>query len=199
MVYANAAFEALSGDARETLINHRGPARTPWWNEVVLSPVRDAEGRLVHYVGVQTDVSARVEAERVPGLEIALWDARARGEHLVVALCDVDGFGGLDERHGQAIGDAVLAEVAARLRRRVRRSDLIARTGGGRRERGDRGAPRAGRRHLRAGARRRGGDGPRPVRGSGDAGPQVTRTVLEALRPRRRATGARARRTSTLR
>ena len=199
VVYANAAFEALSGyaraallgrncrflqgrdsdptavgrlreavaagrGARETVVNYRGPARTPWWNEVVLSPVRDAQGRLVHYVGVQTDVSARVEAERAlalerdrarslagrvetltrtdaltgvlnrramtEALEIALWDARARGESLVVALCDVDGFRAVNETHGQAVGDAVLAEVAARLRRRVRRSDLLARIGG---------------------------------------------------------------------
>lgn len=150
-------------EAREVVVNYRGAARTPWWNEVVLSPVRDEQRALVHFVGVQTDVSARVEAQKAlalerdrsrslagraetlartdaltgllnrramtEALEIALWDARARGEHLVVALCDVDGFRGINEGHGQAIGDAVLAEVAARLRQRVRRSDLVARVG----------------------------------------------------------------------
>ena len=42
----------------------RGPERVPWWNEVHLSPVRDGGGRLVQYIGVQTDVTARVEAEQ---------------------------------------------------------------------------------------------------------------------------------------
>jgi diguanylate cyclase (GGDEF)-like protein/PAS domain S-box-containing protein len=48
----------------ETLLNHRGPDRTPWWNEVLLSPVTDADGTVVQYIGVQNDVTARVEAER---------------------------------------------------------------------------------------------------------------------------------------
>jgi diguanylate cyclase (GGDEF)-like protein len=49
---------------RETMLNYRGPDREPWWNEIRLSPVKDAAGRLVQYIGVQTDVTARVEAER---------------------------------------------------------------------------------------------------------------------------------------
>ncbi|GIG28397.1 EAL domain-containing protein [Cellulomonas marina] len=50
-------------EARETLLNHRGPQRTPWWNEVYLAPVFDDEGRVVQYIGVQNDVTGRVEAE----------------------------------------------------------------------------------------------------------------------------------------
>jgi diguanylate cyclase (GGDEF)-like protein/PAS domain S-box-containing protein len=37
--------------------------RTPFWNELTLTPVHDAEGRLTHFIGVQHDVSARREAE----------------------------------------------------------------------------------------------------------------------------------------
>ncbi|MGZ4668922.1 MAG: diguanylate cyclase domain-containing protein [Blastococcus sp.] len=51
-------------EARETVLNHRGPDRTPWWNEIHLAPVRDADGVVVQYIGVQHDVTARVEAER---------------------------------------------------------------------------------------------------------------------------------------
>ena len=49
---------------RELLLNYRGPDRRPWWNEVHLSPVTDADGRVVQYIGVQNDVTDRVEAER---------------------------------------------------------------------------------------------------------------------------------------
>ncbi len=31
------------GECRETLLNHRGPDLTPWWNELHLAPVTDAE------------------------------------------------------------------------------------------------------------------------------------------------------------
>jgi diguanylate cyclase (GGDEF)-like protein len=49
---------------RATLLNHRGPDREPWWNEIHLAPVLDSSGHLVQYIGVQTDVTARVTAER---------------------------------------------------------------------------------------------------------------------------------------
>ncbi len=49
---------------RETVLNLRGPERTPWWNELHLAPVHDADGSVVQYIGVQVDVTSRVEAER---------------------------------------------------------------------------------------------------------------------------------------
>jgi diguanylate cyclase (GGDEF)-like protein/PAS domain S-box-containing protein len=49
---------------RATLLNHRGPDREPWWNEIHLAPVLDTAGEVVQYIGVQTDVTARVTAER---------------------------------------------------------------------------------------------------------------------------------------
>ncbi|KAM3111700.1 PAS domain S-box protein [Phormidesmis sp. 146-33] len=36
---------------------------TLFWNELSVSPVRDAQGRLTHYVGVQTDTTERKRAE----------------------------------------------------------------------------------------------------------------------------------------
>jgi PAS domain S-box-containing protein len=35
-----------------------------FWNELTVSPVHDATGRLLNFVGVQNDITARVEAER---------------------------------------------------------------------------------------------------------------------------------------
>ena len=51
-------------ESRETLLNFRGPERVPWWNEIYLSPVADPNGEVVAYIGVQNDVTARVEAEQ---------------------------------------------------------------------------------------------------------------------------------------
>src|SRR4029450_6023093 len=45
-----------------TLLNYRKDGST-FWNEVTVSPVRGKRGELTHFVGVQTDVTARVVAE----------------------------------------------------------------------------------------------------------------------------------------
>jgi len=50
--------------ASETLLNYRGPQRTPWWNQVHLVPVSAPDGTVLQYIGVQNDVSARIAAER---------------------------------------------------------------------------------------------------------------------------------------
>ncbi|GAB3302515.1 hypothetical protein GCM10027451_06600 [Geodermatophilus aquaeductus] len=58
------AAVAAGQSCRETVLNLRGPDQTPWWNELHLAPVHDADGTVVQYIGVQVDVTARVEAER---------------------------------------------------------------------------------------------------------------------------------------
>jgi PAS domain S-box-containing protein len=50
-------------DVSATLLNHRADG-TPFWNEVTVSPVHDADGTVTHFVGMQADVTARVTAEQ---------------------------------------------------------------------------------------------------------------------------------------
>ena len=74
------AIEA--GEAvRAELLNYRKDG-TPFWNSFTISPVVDGEHRLTHFVGVQTDVTARViagmEYER---LLTAEREARTAAEH----------------------------------------------------------------------------------------------------------------------
>ncbi|WP_369070046.1 SpoIIE family protein phosphatase [Kineococcus terrestris] len=66
----------------ELLLNYRKDG-TAFWNEVVISPVRDADGHVTHHVGVQSDVTLRVqaEAERDAALAVAR-DARRRLEFM---------------------------------------------------------------------------------------------------------------------
>lgn len=45
-----------------TLLNYRKDG-TAFWNQVSISPVLDAEGNLINFVGVQVDVTERVEVE----------------------------------------------------------------------------------------------------------------------------------------
>jgi diguanylate cyclase (GGDEF)-like protein len=49
---------------------------------------------------------------------------------MAVLMCDIDHFKAINDQHGHLVGDAVLRELAARLRAGVRPNDLIGRFGG---------------------------------------------------------------------
>ncbi|MGY1754711.1 SpoIIE family protein phosphatase [Blastococcus sp. SYSU D01042] len=49
--------------ARVTLLNYRADG-TAFWNQLSLTPVFDGQGELISFVGVQSDVTARVSVER---------------------------------------------------------------------------------------------------------------------------------------
>ncbi len=54
---------AAGRDATVVLLNYRKDG-TPFWNQVAISPVRDDAGQLARFVGAQTDVTERVEADQ---------------------------------------------------------------------------------------------------------------------------------------
>jgi diguanylate cyclase (GGDEF)-like protein len=56
--------------------------------------------------------------------------ARRYPHSVSVVLMDVDGMGEINARHGTAVGDAVLRELALRIRVRVREADAIGRMAG---------------------------------------------------------------------
>jgi PAS domain S-box-containing protein len=63
----------------DTLLNYRKDG-TPFWNQVVISPVVDSTGRVTHHVGIQADVTERMETQR--STDVALREARAATERL---------------------------------------------------------------------------------------------------------------------
>jgi diguanylate cyclase (GGDEF)-like protein/PAS domain S-box-containing protein len=63
-------------------------------------------------------------------LDRALEGARRTGTRLALVYLDVDDFKRINDSHGHAAGDEVLKAFAARIRRCVRSSDLVARVGG---------------------------------------------------------------------
>lgn len=63
-------------------------------------------------------------------LEHAVRHARETGGRLAVLFLDSDRFKAINDRYGHAAGDAVLIEVAARIRARLGENGLVARIGG---------------------------------------------------------------------
>ncbi|WP_432769610.1 GGDEF domain-containing protein [Sphingopyxis sp.] len=56
--------------------------------------------------------------------------AAGDGSRFAIALLDLDGFKPVNDRHGHAVGDLLLCEVAARLRRACGDDAMVARQGG---------------------------------------------------------------------
>jgi diguanylate cyclase (GGDEF)-like protein len=63
-------------------------------------------------------------------LRVEAAEARRYTHPLAVLLLDVDGFAGINHDHGLEVGDAVLRELALRLRLRMRAADALGRAGG---------------------------------------------------------------------
>ena len=65
-----------------------------------------------------------------PALDQAIERTRRHRSKLAGVFIDLDGFKQINDQHGHAAGDAFLIEVARRLRKSLRASDLVARLGG---------------------------------------------------------------------
>nr|WP_298139366.1 GGDEF domain-containing protein [uncultured Pseudomonas sp.] len=63
-------------------------------------------------------------------LEHALARAERDGSQIALLFCDLDGFKAINDQHGHHAGDAVLRQVARRLREGRRQVDTVARLGG---------------------------------------------------------------------
>jgi len=140
---------AAEADFSGEVLNYRKDG-VPFWNDLLMSPVRDAQGRLTHFVGITRDVTRRKAIEQeinhlafndpltqLPNrrllndrLDQALAASRRHGLHGAVLFVDVDGLKLLNDRHGHALGDMLLVQVAQRLQASVRQVDTVARFGG---------------------------------------------------------------------
>ena len=63
-------------------------------------------------------------------LEQAVASAHRHGRRLALLFLDLDGFKPINDAHGHAVGDVMLEEIAARLRKALRKEDTVARVGG---------------------------------------------------------------------
>ena len=122
-----------------------------FWQELSISPVRDDQGRITHFVGIQDDVTERKLAEErlihqafhdpltdLPNRVLfmdRLREAHSRAAHeegatIAVLSLDLDDFKGLNDALGHLAGDRVLGLVAERVEECLREKDTAARLGG---------------------------------------------------------------------
>ena len=138
------------GMEAEAVVRAYAKDGTARWISVSVSPVRDEDGRLTHFVNVFSDVSERVgyelELQRQANhdsltglanrnlladrLAQAIAQAHRAGHAVAVLMVDLDNFKVINDSLGHAAGDMVVKAVAQRLALCVREGDTVARMGG---------------------------------------------------------------------
>ena len=63
-------------------------------------------------------------------LEAQILHCRRHNEGFALLYLDLDGFKAINDSHGHGAGDAILAEIAQRLKQAVRETDMVYRVGG---------------------------------------------------------------------
>ena len=158
-------FGSGEGDALSlNKIRHAIETRTPctvviqnvrkdgstFWNEFTLSVITDNTGQATHLVGVQNDVTERINAARkiehlayfdpltnIPNRNLfqdrltqALAEAAREEQHVAILYVDLDGFKAANDTFGHNIGDLLLKEASQRMKLCIRDEDSLARMGG---------------------------------------------------------------------
>jgi len=139
-----------TGKATSVVLRNFRKDGTPFWNDLYLSPIRNDEDEVTHYVGVQSDISHRKHVEsqlaynashdvltQLPNralledrLEQACRFAQRHGRTLALLFVDLDGFKLINDSLGHRTGDQLLIEVARRLKEVSRTGDTVARVSG---------------------------------------------------------------------
>jgi diguanylate cyclase (GGDEF)-like protein len=115
-----------------------------------VSPIVDAAGEVIGVAEIGRDITARKQVDRrvaylayhddltgLPNrlmfaehLDLALARAQRHGRELAVLYVDLDDFKHVNDTYGHEAGDRLLRQVARRLERATRATDLVARHGG---------------------------------------------------------------------
>jgi diguanylate cyclase (GGDEF)-like protein/PAS domain S-box-containing protein len=134
---------------RDVFVNRRRDGEL-YYEEKTITPFRDAQDNVTHFVATGKDISQQMETRQrlhylahhdaltglanrallFDHLENALAQAE-RSEHMVALLyLDLDRFKSVNDGLGHGIGDRLLKAIAERLDRCVREADTVARLGG---------------------------------------------------------------------
>ncbi len=140
----------LSGEVFSDVFINRRKDGGLYYEEQTITPLRDSDGQITHFVSTGRDISERMAVQErlqhmahhdaltelpnrtlfIDRLKQAL--ARARWHERVVAVMflDLDRFKQINDSLGHEIGDRLLGEFARRIESNLREGDTVARFGG---------------------------------------------------------------------
>lgn len=120
------------------------------WVMASISPIHDKDGAVTHFVSIQEDISELKKKEEeirrvamhdaltelpnrilfMDRLTVALATAERQSCSTALLFIDLDRFKPVNDEYGHRVGDLLLIEAAARLRKCLRSMDTAARLGG---------------------------------------------------------------------
>lgn len=121
-----------------------------FWEQVVVTPIKDADARVTHYLIIGEDISIRKRYEQqllrqanydvltglpnrmlaLDRLKLALAQGRRESSLVGVMFLDLDNFKHINDTMGHDAGDTLLIEAARRISACLRGSSTVARLGG---------------------------------------------------------------------
>lgn len=116
----------------------------------IMSPIRQPDGRVTHYLAVKENISEKKRAEAeiyrlafydtltglpnrtllLERMEQTLAMTRRFGHHSAIISFNIDRFKTVNDAGGQMLGDALLKAVGERLKATLREADVVARISG---------------------------------------------------------------------
>ncbi|MEB3882234.1 EAL domain-containing protein [Lyngbya sp. CCY1209] len=121
-----------------------------FWEHASISPLRNDEGAITHYVAVKEDITKQKQNEEILAhqanydaltdlpnrvlvldrLRQAMIQADRDRKHVALMFVDLDHFKKINDTLGHDLGDYLLQETADRLMKCLRKSDTVGRLGG---------------------------------------------------------------------
>lgn len=149
-VYANLWNTIKAGHVWQGEFLDRKKNGDLYWCWQSISPVKDEEGNINHFIAITQDISERKQNEKIvqrlafydpltdlpnrilfkDRLEQAVIHARRNNSIFAVMYLDLDRFKNINDSLGHLVGDLLLVEVGKRLKDCLRKQDTVARLGG---------------------------------------------------------------------
>ncbi|MFT6914335.1 MAG: diguanylate cyclase (GGDEF)-like protein/PAS domain S-box-containing protein [Motiliproteus sp.] len=148
--YARLWETISSGEPWEGELMNLHPNRSSYWIKTGISPIKNADDEVTHFVSVQEDISLRKAQEHqvkhqanydpltelpnrflaMDRMSQAINSAIRHEQQVVVMFIDLDNFKQINDDFGQDCGDQLMARVASRIQQTIRQTDTTARFGG---------------------------------------------------------------------
>ena len=139
----------LSGKSYRTVFINRKKTGELYYLDESITPIKDEKGKVIGFVATGKDITEEREMREkinylayydpvtelpnrsnfMERLRFSIARSKAMGRILAVLLIDVDRFKFINDTYGYQSGDAVLRDLAQRIRDSVREGDTVARLG----------------------------------------------------------------------